>query len=138
MSDRYEIGFRKPPKKSRFKPGQSGNPKGRPKGRKNFSTELLEELQELIAVKENGKRRTVSKQRVMLKSLTAKAMQGDARAANIIANMVFRFLQQDDDMENTPDLSREDITILENFENRIRTTPRVRHRTRPTKGQSRE
>jgi len=35
MSDQdgseYSIGFKKPPKHARFKPGQSGNPKGRPK-----------------------------------------------------------------------------------------------------------
>ena len=45
MSD-YEVGYGKPPRKSQFKPGQSGNPKGRPKGRKGFSTILVEELSE--------------------------------------------------------------------------------------------
>jgi len=95
----YEVGFKRPPKHTRFQPGPSGNPEGRPKGWKNFKTELLEELQEQIAIKEGGSRRTVSKQRALLKSLTAKAMQGDTKAAGLVANMVFRFLQQEDDTE---------------------------------------
>ena len=28
----YEVGYKKPPKEGQFKKGQSGNPRGRPKG----------------------------------------------------------------------------------------------------------
>lgn len=119
-SDRYEIGYGKPPTHTRFKPGRSGNPRGRPKGRKNFRTELLEELHEGIAVREGGRRRTVSKQRAMLKTLTAKALQGDARAATLIVNMVFRVLQQDEEPVEEDNLSTEDHAILEAYEARIR------------------
>jgi len=31
----YDVGFGKPPVRSRFEPGQSGNPRGRPKGSRN-------------------------------------------------------------------------------------------------------
>ena len=120
MPDDYVVGYKKPPKHTRFKPGQSGNANGRPKHRKNFKTELLEELQEQIAVKENGTRRSVSKQRAMLKSLTAKAVQGDPKAATLIANMVSRFLLQEDDDTETLDLSAEDQAILENYKARVR------------------
>ena len=34
----YEIGYCKPPKHTRFKPGQSGHPSGRPPGQLNFRT----------------------------------------------------------------------------------------------------
>ena len=72
MSDDYEVGFGKTPKHTRWKAGQSGNPKGRPKGSKNLKTELEEELQELISVREGGARRTISKQRAVLKGLTVR------------------------------------------------------------------
>ncbi len=116
----YEVGYKKPPTPTRFKKGQSGNPNGRPKGTKNLKTELMEELQELILVTEGGSRRTVSKQRAMLKSLTAKAVQGDARAATILVNLVLRLIRQDEDTDETDDLSEEDLAILENYETRLR------------------
>ena len=64
--DEYEVGYGKPPKSGQFKPGQSGNKKGRPKGRKNFETEFLEELYEKVPIKENGKETKVSKQRLVV------------------------------------------------------------------------
>jgi hypothetical protein len=42
----YEVGYGRPPIHTRFKPGQSGNPAGRPKGAQNFATEIAAELKE--------------------------------------------------------------------------------------------
>ena len=71
--------LRKPPKHSQFKPGQSGNPRGKAKGRKNLTTELLEELSERVVVTENGRQRKLSKQTIILKRMVTDAAQGDAR-----------------------------------------------------------
>ena len=79
MSD-YKVGYGKPPKSGQFKRGKSGNPKGRPKGSLNLATDLAAELNEQITVREDGKARRVSKQRALIKSLMAKALQGDVRA----------------------------------------------------------
>ena len=131
---KYEVGYKKPPKHTRFKPGRAGNPKGRPKGSKNFKTELMEELHERIPIKENGANLKVSKQRAMLKSVTAKAVRGDTRAAMLIANLVFRYLHDQDAVVVDPNLSEDDKAILKNYQDRQRperTLPIVRHRSLP-------
>ncbi len=69
MSEDYEIGYGKPPEHTQFKKGQSGNSKGRPKGSKNLTADRTEELAEMIVVTEGGRRRPISKQRAMIKSL---------------------------------------------------------------------
>ena len=51
-SEDYEIGYGRPPKQTRFKPGQSGNPKGRPRGRKNVHTILEETLYRPVTITE--------------------------------------------------------------------------------------
>ena len=56
MADRreYEVGYKKPPEHSRWKPGQSGNPKGRPKKVKDFEKLLDIELSQTLRITEGG------------------------------------------------------------------------------------
>lgn len=119
MSKDYEIGFKKPPKKHQFKKGTSGYPKGRPKGTKNLKTDLEEELQELINLKEGGKDKRISKQRAFIKTLMAKAVKGDSRSANLLLNMILKVLipTQTDEIDET--LSTDDLAILEAFKERV-------------------
>src|SRR5262245_66067928 len=81
---RYKIGYGKPPKHTQFKKGKSGNPRGRPRGSLNLSTDLAGELSEQITLREGGRSRRVSKQRALIKSLLAKALQGDVRATTAV------------------------------------------------------
>jgi len=85
MAREYQVGYRKPPKATRFKPGQSGNPKGRPKGSPNLASDLSAELGEQITVREGGEAQRVSKQRALIKSLMAKALQGDCAGHHRLA-----------------------------------------------------
>jgi hypothetical protein len=119
MSEDYEVGYGKPPKHTQFKKGQTGNPRGRPKGARNLKAELAEELQECIQLKEAGVTLTVSKQRAMLKSLTARAVQGDTKAATLLANLILRLLDQDDGAEDVSPIKDEDLAILERYQRRI-------------------
>lgn len=76
----YDIGFGKPPQKTRFAKGRSGNPKGRPKGSKDFASDLRDVLDAKVAVTENGTMRKVTSQKATLMRLREQALKGDARA----------------------------------------------------------
>ena len=115
MSGDYKVGYGKPPKKHRFKKGQSGNPRGRPKGTRNLKTDLAEELAERISLREGERALRVSKQRALLKSLMAKALKGDARAAALILALVQRLLSEDAAEGQAVELSTEDKAILTRF-----------------------
>lgn len=119
MPGDYEVGYGKPPKGAQFQKGQSGNSAGRPKGTKNLKTDLLEELQERVLVREAGGERQLSKQRALLKSITAKAIKGDTRAANIILSMVLRVLEEDPDGGVEYPLSSEEWAILRGLDARL-------------------
>ena len=76
----YDVGFGKPPEHTRFKPGQSGNPKGRPKGSLNLASALNRALKEKVVVVENGRRKSLTKLDVAIKGLVNRAVTGDAKA----------------------------------------------------------
>jgi Family of unknown function (DUF5681) len=84
----YRIGFAKPPRETRFRSGRSGNPKGRPKGAKNFATALEVELRATVPVTENGRRRRLSKRQVIAKQLVNRATEGDLKAMPLLLNEV--------------------------------------------------
>ena len=90
-----EVGFGKPPTHTQFPKGRSGNPKGRPKGTNNFKTDLAEELKERILVREGDRSIKISKQRAVIKSVVAKTLRGDQRAANTLLTAIFRLLDLD-------------------------------------------
>ena len=117
----YEVGYRKPPKRTRFQPGQSGNPRGRPKGTNNLKTDLMEELGEKILIREGEKSRRVSKQRALVKSLVARAVKGDARAATLLTSMMMRLLETGEGAPAVEEpLLDEELDILGAFEDRVR------------------
>jgi Family of unknown function (DUF5681) len=80
MKDDYAVGWGKPPKHTQFKKGRSGNPKGRPVGRRNFKTDLVEELGTRVEIKERGRRRLLTKQQVIVKQLITRCANGDPAA----------------------------------------------------------
>jgi len=81
------VGYGKPPKTNRFKTGCSGNPKGRPKGSRNFASDLDDVLGSKITVTENGRKKSVSAQLAALMRLREKALKGDGRALNRLLSM---------------------------------------------------
>jgi len=110
------IGYKHPPKRHQFPPGQSGNPKGRPKGTRNFKTDLRDELSETTLFKENGREVSISKQRALIKRLVTSAIGGDARAITTLVSLLARaFGDDDDDLQSE---APEDREIIQAFDAR--------------------
>lgn len=125
----YSVGYKKPPQSTQFKPGLSGNPKGRPKWTKNLKTDLEEELQERIDIKEGGAPKKVSKQRAIIKSQAAKAAGGDPRAANLLFAMVMKLLKEEVEPIEELDLTAADKEILEKYAAKILSKPTAKEKS---------
>jgi hypothetical protein len=67
------LGYGRPPMTTRFRPGQSGNPRGRPKGARNLGTVVAAALSERVAINENGRRRRITKLEAAVKQLVNRA-----------------------------------------------------------------
>jgi hypothetical protein len=123
----YKIGYGKPPKATQLKKGTSGNPKGRPKGSLNLSTDLAAELSEQITLREGGRSRRVSKQRALIKSLLAKALQGDVRATTAVLALYARVITEPAEEPNDP-IEIDEVQILRRF------VPRLLKSIQPKRG----
>jgi len=86
----YEVGHGRPPQHTRFKRGTSGNPKGRPRSRKNLATVFDAVSSERVPVTENGKRKTVTILELIMKQVARKAAGGDQRAQRHFMDLYFR------------------------------------------------
>jgi hypothetical protein len=84
------VGYGQPPLATRFRKGQSGNPKGRPKGARNLKTLLREALNEKITVNENGKRRAITKMQAGVKQLANKVASGDVKTTLKLVDLHYR------------------------------------------------
>ncbi|MGA7384369.1 MAG: DUF5681 domain-containing protein [Methylocella sp.] len=81
----YRVGYCSPPFLSRFRPGVSGNPRGRPKGVKSLAAVVAATLGERI---ENGHRKRITKLEAAVKQLVNRAASGEARAMQLLLALV--------------------------------------------------
>jgi hypothetical protein len=80
----YEVGKGRPPKATRWKPGQSGNPRGRPRGAKNIATLIDEALQQKVQIEERGKLRTITARELIARKQVSLAAKGDPKATAFV------------------------------------------------------
>jgi hypothetical protein len=104
----YKVGYRKPPKQHQFRPGQSGNRKGRPKGQKNAATTLREILNHKVEVRTGSTVRKIRVLEAILTRFAEAALKGDTKAA--------AFLIQRYDMVETAQEHANSATTLEDQE----------------------
>jgi hypothetical protein len=109
------VGYRRPPVASRFKPGQSGNPRGRPKGKRTVGAILQEVMNRKIAITENGKTRRVSALEGMLHRMRSDALPGDKAALKLLLPLYERYADTMESAQQTDQLLREDREILARY-----------------------
>ncbi len=111
------IGYKSPPENTRFRKGQSGSPSGRPKGSTSFLGDLTAELNEQIAITEDGKSRKITKRRALVKSLVAHGLKKDVRALQL----ALQWAAAEQEAAQTgkagalPPLDAGDLKILQNY-----------------------
>lgn len=71
----HKVGYRRPPKHTQFKKGQSGNPGGRPRKRGPVKVDIEALLQQPVTVVQDGKRCVLSPKEVSLRKMLQKALQ---------------------------------------------------------------
>jgi hypothetical protein len=114
------VGYGKPPRHTRFKKGQSGNPRGRPKGSKNLPTLLTEALNEPVVVAENGRRRKITMRQAIIKQLVKRSATADLRAMKILLDMVRDLERQTEPASSeTAEFSEADEKVLEQLRARF-------------------
>ena len=116
----YEVGYGKPPRHTRFAKGQSGNPRGRPCGAKNFTTLLEEALNESVTVTENGGRRSVSKRQAIITQLVNRSATADFRAIKLLFDIVREVERQTEPASpETAEFSEADQKVIEQIRSRF-------------------
>ncbi len=80
----YGVGYGKPPTSGQFKPGVSGNPKGRPKKPPSLERLLEAELAKVVTVNIDGTPKKLSQGQLVIKALLRKAVNGDVAAARVL------------------------------------------------------
>jgi hypothetical protein len=123
------VGYGHPPEHTRFQPGRSGNPKGRPKGSKNFSTLFSEELAQLVTLTENGKRRRMPKRQALAKQVINKALSNDPKAAALVLDQIRRSEGSTEGPVAIEIHRPENKLVMENIVRRIRVSEDALSRT---------
>src|ERR1700758_1283270 len=106
----YEVGYGKPPRHTRFEPGRSGNPRGRPPGAKNMKTLLSKALNELVVV--TG-RRKVSKREAIVTQLVNRSAKADYKAIQILLGMLRDIERDTDPHSSEPTFTEADRQIIQ-------------------------
>lgn len=111
-----DIGYGKPPRAHQFKPGQSGNPNGRPKGRKNEATMLDEILYKKIPAREGGRQRRVTVLEAIFHRFAENSLRGNIKAA---AFLLSRLSALSSGQSSQAELSDDDQAVLKAYADEI-------------------
>jgi len=125
MADGEDVGYKRPPKGGRFKPGTSGNPRGRPRGSADFKSDLAAEMRQRVTFcDQNGRQYTLTKQRALLRLLVASALKNEKGGISALLACI-RYFGTDREDRATDAPEPEDLEMLKEY--LARTEARLRH-----------
>lgn len=111
----YEVGHGKPPTKTQFKKGRSGNPKGRPKGSKNYGTIVSKALKQPVHITKGGAPKTVTALEAVVLTTVKDALSGNRRAQIQVTSWGEQVFAEDPSKASSDTLSRNEQLILDAY-----------------------
>ena len=134
----YEIGYCKPPKHTQFKPGQSGNSKGRPRGQRNFKTAVRDALQEKVTIREGDRTRSVSRMDAIIRVTFNNALRSDAKALGAFVQLARSagLMDEEPELSSAESISADDEAIVAGYYERHGLKPQKERFRRPKQKKS--
>jgi Family of unknown function (DUF5681) len=124
----YAVGYGSPPREHQFRPGRSGNPRGRPKGAKSEATILRNLLNRKLDIREGRRARKITVFEAILLRFRDDALKGNTKSAAFLFNRYARI--QADESQPSADINEDDRKVLDAFARRARSKRSKRRRER--------
>jgi hypothetical protein len=113
----YEVGYGRPPRAHQFKPGESGNARGRPKGAKSEATILQALLNRKIEIREGGRVRKITVHEAILLRCVDDALKGNVKTTSFLLNRYAAM--QAGETQEIDEMSKDEREVLESFVSRL-------------------
>jgi Family of unknown function (DUF5681) len=110
-----KVGYGRPPVDTRFKPGQSGNPRGRPKGSKSLDQVLRQALDRRVPDPRRGGRHTVRMIELIVEGLVLGAAKRDPRMVRLLLALIERYAPSDAPKVDPEEVRAADREILDEY-----------------------
>jgi hypothetical protein len=112
--DEEDVGYGRPPRRTRFKPGQSGNPHGRPKGTRSTGTIVTGVLNRKVSLTAGGRQRQVPLKEAIIMRMADSALKGDLKAASALLALAERTAGSPD-VASSAHQDQDDEAIISSF-----------------------
>jgi len=113
-------GYKNPPKAHQFKKGKSGNPKGRPRKKKQPSSDpgldliasVHRELGKTISVQENGQHKEITKLEAFSAQLVAQSVNGKPSQQKMLLGLLMLDTHEETEKQTLEQLQSHDEDLL--------------------------